>query len=296
MKNNEKVFDDKKRLDIANKVSFITLVTNIVLAVIKVIAGVIANSNAMLADGVHTVSDVGTTVAVIIGMKFSTKPDDEEHPYGHEKIEAIIAKLLSAILFLTAIGIGYSGIKTIINRDYSRPGILAVIAAVISIISKEIMYRYTVTAAEKINSGALKADAWHHRSDAFSSIGTLIGIGGAMLGFEILDPIASIVVCILIIKVAVSIYIQSVNQLIDRSADAETIKNIKTNIINIDGVLNVDSIKTRMHGNKYYVDVEIVVDRDLTVGQGHEIAQNVHDSIEKNFEGVKHCMVHVNPN
>lgn len=296
MKNNEKVFDDKKRLEIANKVSFITLITNIVLAVIKVIAGVIANSNAMLADGVHTVSDVGTTVAVIIGMKFSTKPDDEEHPYGHEKIEAIIAKLLSAILFLTAIGIGYSGIKTIINGDYSRPGILAVIAAVISIISKEIMYRYTVTAAEKINSGALKADAWHHRSDAFSSIGTLIGIGGAMLGFKILDPIASIVVCILIIKVAVSIYIQSVNQLIDRSADAETIKNIKTNIINIDGVLNVDSIKTRMHGNKYYVDVEIVVDRDLTVGQGHEIAQNVHDSIEKNFEGVKHCMVHVNPN
>lgn len=287
--------EESERKKIANKISLTTLVTNVVLSFIKVIAGIVAHSNAMIADGVHTVSDVITTVAVMVGMNFSTKPDDAEHPYGHEKMEAVVAIMLSLVLMATALGIGYSGIQTIIHKSYTRPGLLAIIAAIVSIISKEWMYRYTVKAANQIQSSAMKADAWHHRSDALSSIGTLIGITGAKLGFTILDPIASLVVCILIVKVGVDIFIQSFNQLIDRSADKQTIEQIKENIWSVEGVKNIDEVKTRMHGSKIYVDVEIAVDSANTVGQGHEIAENVHQCIEKTVSNVKHCMVHVNP-
>lgn len=286
---------EKERYHIANKVSSATLLINVVLSVVKVIAGITAHSNAMLADGVHTVSDVVTTVAVMIGMKVSTKPDDKEHPYGHEKIEAVVAKMLSLVLMATAFGIGYSGVRTILNGEYSRPGMVAIIAAILSIFSKEAMYRYTVKAANKINSTALKADAWHHRSDALSSIGTLIGIGGARLGITVLDPIASLVVCVLIVKVGIDIFIQSFNQLVDRAADEKTIESIKQNIWSVEGVKNIDEIKTRIHGAKIYVDVEIAVESSNTVGEGHEIAENVHNCIEESIENVKHCMVHVNP-
>lgn len=287
--------EENERKIIANKISFTTLIINVILSVIKIIAGIVAHSNAMIADGVHTVSDVITTIAVIVGMNFSTKPDDAEHPYGHEKIEAVVANLLSLMLMVTALGIGYSGIQTIIQKSYTRPGVLAIIAAIISIVSKEWMYHYTLKAADKIQSSAMKADAWHHRSDALSSIGTLIGISGAALGITILDPIASLIVCLLIVKVGIDIFVQSFNQLIDRAADKQTIEKIKENIWAVEGVKNVDEVKTRMHGSKIYVDVEIAVDSMNTVGQGHEIAENVHQCIERTVSNVKHCMVHVNP-
>lgn len=289
------ITNDNERLGIANKVSMTTLNINIVLAIVKVLAGLAAKSNAMIADGVHTVSDVVTTVAVLVGMKFSTMPEDEHHPYGHEKIESIVAKMLSIVLMATAVGIGYSGIKTIALGEYNRPGMLAIYAAIFSIVSKEWMYRYTVKAADKISSAALKADAWHHRSDAYSSIGTLVGIAGARLGFTILDPVASLVVCILIVKVAISIYVQSFNQLIDRAADHETVERMKDTILTVEGVKNVDMVKTRMHGSKYYVDVEISVDGEMSVKSGHTIAEKVHHIIENEINNVKHCMVHVNP-
>ena len=212
----------------------------------KIASGIIARSGAMVADGIHTLSDVVTTVAVMIGMKLSTKPDDSDHPYGHEKIEAVVSKLLAILLAITAIGIGYSGIKNIIHSDFTRPGMLALVAAVISIAVKEWMYHYTVRAAKKIDSPSLKADAWHHRSDAFSSIGTLIGIGGAIAGIEILDPIASIAVCVMIIRVSVEIYIQAYNQLIDKSADPEEVDKIKEIISGVKGVCCIDDIKTRI--------------------------------------------------
>lgn len=291
----EKGIEDKKRCEIAERVSITTLTVNVVLSVIKVFAGIFAKSNAMLADGVHTISDVVTTLAVMIGMRFSTMPEDENHPYGHEKIESVVAKLLSIVLMGTALGIGYSGLKTILEGNYSRPGTLALWAAAVSILAKECMYRYTIHAADQINSAALKADAWHHRSDAYSSIGTLVGIGGARLGIAILDPIASLVVCAMILKVAVEIFIQSFNQLIDRSASPEKVKQIRTLIEGIDGVKGIDEVKTRMHGCKIYVDVEISVDSTKTVGEGHTVAETVHHSIENNMEEVKHCMVHVNP-
>ena len=287
--------DNEERLSVVNHVGRTTIVANVVLSVFKIAAGIIARSGAMLADGIHTLSDVVTTVAVMIGMRLSTKPDDSDHPYGHEKIEAVVSKLLAILLAITAIGIGYNGIKSIIHSNFVRPGMLALVAAIISIVVKEWMYHYTVRAAKKIDSPSLKADAWHHRSDAFSSIGTLIGIGGAIAGIEILDPIASIAVCVMIIRVSVEIYIQAYNQLIDKAASQEDINKVNEIISGVKGVCCIDDIKTRIHGPRIFVDVEISVDGNLTVYEGHQIAQEVHDKIESNMPDVKHCMVHVNP-
>lgn len=289
------ITDQAERAKIANKVSYTTIVMNVVLAVIKLAAGILGRSSAMLADAVHTMSDVITTIAVIIGMYFSTKPDDADHNYGHERIESIVAKLLSLCLLGTAIGIGISGVKTIISGEFTTPGAVALIAALTSIISKEWMYHYTIRAAKKINSSALKADAWHHRSDALSSIGTLVGIGGAMMGFQILDPIASVIVAILIVKVSIEIFISAFNQLVDHAAPSEVIASIQETITKVPGVMSIDDIKTRMHGSVMFVDAEISVDGDLSVSNGHVIAENVHQQIEKGISGVKHCMVHVNP-
>ncbi|HIT72648.1 MAG TPA: cation transporter [Candidatus Fimicola cottocaccae] len=285
----------KDRMDVVNDVGMKTLIANVILSVVKIIAGFVAQSSAMIADGVHTVSDVISTVAVMIGVKFSEKEADKGHPYGHERIESVVTVLLSLMLSVTGFGIAFSGIKTIVYREFTTPGALALAAAFASIVVKELMYRYTLKAAEKINSTALKADAWHHRSDAFSSIGTLVGIGGAILGLQILDPIAGIIVSVLIIRVGFEILMQGLNQLVDRAADGDTIKNIEKNIENVKGVLRVDDVKTRLHGSRLYVDVEISVDSNITVGEGHSIAETVHKNIEKTIPDVKHCMVHVNP-
>lgn len=293
MKNNN--INGKDRMDVVNDVGMKTLIANVILSVVKIIAGFVAQSSAMIADGVHTVSDVISTVAVMIGVKFSEKEADEGHPYGHERIESVVTVLLSLMLSVTGFGIAFSGIKTIVYREFTTPGALALAAAFASIVVKELMYRYTLKAAEKINSTALKADAWHHRSDAFSSIGTLVGIGGAILGLQILDPIAGIIVSVLIIRVGFEILMQGLNQLVDRAADGDTIKNIEKNIESVKGVLRVDDVKTRLHGSRLYVDVEISVDSSMTVGEGHSIAETVHKNIEKTIPDVKHCMVHVNP-
>lgn len=289
------VVTEENRLAVSNRVGAISVALNCLLAAVKIFAGIVAHSHAMIADGVHTISDVVSTAAVMIGMVFSTKPDDKDHPYGHEKIEAEVGKLLSMALMATGIGVGWASVNTIINGSYTKPGVLAAIAAVLSIIVKEWMYHYTVRAAKKINSPAMKADAWHHRSDALSSIGTLVGITGAMLGLPILDPLAGLIVCVMIMKVSFSIYVQSLNQLIDKAADDAYVASIRKVIEGIDGVEAIDDIKTRMHGAKYFVDVEIGVDSDITVRQGHDIAQKVHDAIEEKVDSVKHCMVHVNP-
>ncbi|RKD21515.1 cation diffusion facilitator family transporter [Caminicella sporogenes DSM 14501] len=287
--------DKFERQKIVNKISIITIIANVFLSFIKIIVGIVGRSNALVADGFHSLSDVFSTVVVMIGVKLAEKEDDETHPYGHEKIEPVIGKILSNILLLTAVYMGYKGIKSIFIRDYYIPEKMTIFAAVFSILVKEWMFRYTIRGAKKVESSALMADAWHHRSDALSSIGSLIGITGAVFGYPILDPIASVIISIFICKVAIEIYIQSVRALIDSAADKETIKNIKKIILGINGVIQIDELKTRIHANKLYVDVEIAVDRNLSVSEAHKIAEDVHDSIENEIKKVKHCMVHVNP-
>lgn len=283
-----------ERLKIGLKVSINTIIGNVVLSILKLICGFVGKSSAMIADGIHSLSDVFTTIGVIIGLKLSSKKADKGHPYGHERIESITSLFLSIMLFAVAIGIGYSGIKNIISSNYKIPGVIAIGAAIISIVSKEAMYFYTIKYAKKINSFSLKADAWHHRSDSLSSVGALIGIVGARMGYPILDPLVAIIICVIIIKVAYDICCQSINQLIDASASDEEVKIIRSKIQNIDGVIRIDNLKTRQYANKLYVDVDISVDSEISVEEGHEIAAKVHQYIEED-KAVKHCMVHVNP-
>lgn len=283
---------------VANKVSFITIVQNILLSIFKLFAGIFAHSNAMISDAVHSASDVFSTIIVIIGVKLASKKSDKEHPYGHERLECVAAIVLSIVLLYTGIKIGSQAVKDIIGGNYQslqKPGVLALVAAVVSIVTKEIMYWYTRHYAKKIDSSALMADAWHHRSDALSSVGALVGIGGAMMGFPVMDSIASIVIFVFIAKAAYDIFKDAMDKMVDHSCDEETEKEMRDFVLAQKEVLSVDLLHTRIFGNKIYVDVEIGVNGSYTLRQAHEIAEEVHEGIEKNFPKVKHVMVHVNP-
>lgn len=283
---------------VAMKVSSVSIVANIVLSVFKLVAGVYAHSGAMISDAVHSASDVFSTIVVIIGIRISGRKSDKEHPYGHERMECVAAIVLATILAVTGLGIGYSAAVKILSGDYAEiavPGFLALLAAVISIAVKESMYWYTRFHAKKIDSSALMADAWHHRSDALSSVGALIGIAGARLGFPIFDAAASLIICIFIEKAAYDIFRDAVNKMVDRACDEATENELKDCALAQEGVLGVDLLRTRVFGNKIYVDIEIRADGDETLREAHGIAERVHDSIEGNFAKVKHIMVHVNP-
>lgn len=292
---------NKKELDFtkeANKVSIITILANLFLAIFKLLAGIIAHSSAMISDAIHSASDVFSTIVVIIGIKLSGKEADKDHPYGHERIECVAAILLSIVLFATGLGIFISALKTIINGEYNNievPGLLALIAAIVSIIIKELMYWYTRYYAKQINSSALMADAWHHRSDSLSSIGALIGIIFARLGFPIMDSVASIIIFIFIVKASIEIFNDAVSKVVDHSCDEEIEKEIYNYVINHKDVIDIDLLRTRLFGNKIYVDLEIQLKGNLTLNKAHDIAEEIHDDIEDKFSDVKHVMVHVNP-
>ena len=283
---------------VAIKVSMVSIVANFLLTVFKLLAGVIAHSGAMISDAIHSASDVFSTVVVIIGVKISSRESDKDHPYGHERMECVAAIVLATILAVTGLGIGYSAAGKIVGGNYTDlavPGRLALVAAVVSILVKEGMFQYTKVNARRIDSGALMADAWHHRSDAMSSIGALAGIAGSRMGFPILDPIASVVICFFIEKAAYEIFMDAVNKMVDKACDEETERAFEECAARQEGILGVDLLHTRVFGNKIYVDIEIRVDGNKTLREAHGIAEHVHDAIEKDFPKVKHIMVHVNP-
>lgn len=298
MEQTNQITKDNYEKEVAMGVSTVTVVVNLILSAFKLLAGIIGNSGAMISDAVHSASDVFSTFIVMIGVQLAAKESDEEHPYGHERLECVASIILAVILLATGIGIGISGINKIAGGNYGElqvPKNFALIAAVISIAVKEWMYWYTKIAAKKINSGALFADAWHHRSDALSSIGAFIGILGAQIGFPVLDPIASVVICLFIAKVSIDIFRDALDKMMDKACDPNTEEKMRAIFLAQEGVIAVDSLKTRLFGSKIYVDVEIVADGQKSLNETHEIAQSVHDKIEKEFKQVKHCMVHVNP-
>ena len=288
---------DEKSKKIVMRVSGVTIAGNLVLSLLKLLAGILGHSGAMISDAVHSASDVFSTVVAVIGINISRKKSDKDHQYGHDRMECVAAIILAVILFATGIGIGINGLEQIIKgvEGNKAPGLVALVAAVVSIVTKEWMYWYTRGAARKINSGALMADAWHHRSDALSSVGAFIGILGARMGYPILDTIASVVICIFIGKAAYDIFKDAVDKMVDKSCDEKTIQKMREVIASQAGVENIDLLQTRLFGAKIYVDIEIAADKTLSLENAHEIAQRVHDAIEKNFPLVKHCMVHVNP-
>ena len=284
--------------DGAVRVSAVTIFINLILFVFKLFAGIVAHSSAMVSDAIHSASDILSTFVVIIGVRIASRDSDKDHQYGHERAECVAALTLSVLLLLTGVGIGYDGILKItqgINFGLAAPGFLALIAAVASIIIKEWMFWYTRAAAKKLNSGALMADAWHHRSDALSSVGSFVGIFGARLGFPIMDPVASVVICLFICKAAYSIAVDAIEKMMDKACDETTIREMSCLVEAQEGVLSLDQLKTRLFGSKIYVDIEIGADAQSSLSSAHAVAEKVHSIIEETFPNVKHCMVHVNP-
>ena len=280
----------------ATRVSLVSIAGNAVLSLFKLLAGVLAHSGAMISDAVHSASDVLSSIIVIIGVKLSVRAPDKEHPYGHERFECVAAIVLAVVLAVTGLLIGYKAFGSIEGRGTQpMPGVLALVAAAVSIVVKEAMYWYTRFFGRRLNSASLMASAWDHRSDALSSVGALVGIAGARMGHPVMEPIASLVICLFILKAAYDIFRDAMGKMVDRAADAETEKSLTDCVLSEKEVRGVDKLRTREFGSRIYVDLEIRLDGSMTLYDAHAIAERVHDRIEREFPSVKHIMVHVNP-
>lgn len=284
------------RYDETTKVTLISIMWNIILTLIKILGGVLGRSNAMVADGLHSASDIISSFGVLIGNKIAKTPHDKEHNYGHEKAETLVSFLLSMLLIYVALKISFNGINSLLNLETVQvPTLLPLVISLISIGIKEYQYRITIKVAKKINSPSLKADAWHHRSDALSSVAAFIGIGGSLLGFKSLDPIATVIVGLFVAKVGFDIFKEATNELMDYSIDEKDELQIMNIADSTEGVLNIGELRTRKHGSMAYVDLTICVNKDLTVLQGHEIANQLEISILEQLQIVKGITVHVEP-
>ena len=283
---------------VTTKVSSFSMAGNILLALFKFIAGIAGHSGAMISDAVHSSSDVLGSLIVLVGVKISGKAADKNHPYGHERFESVASILLSVLLLFAAVEIAEGGIKSVISGDYKTavmPGMIALIAAIVSIVSKEALYHYTMHFSRAIRSDSLRAEAWHHRSDSLSSIGSLIGIAGARAGIPILDPAAAVVISLFIFKAAYDIFRNAIDQLTDHVGNRELEADIRECVLECEGVRHIDILRSREFGRKVYVDLEVSMDKDMSLDEAHRRAEQVHHRLEERFPELKHVMVHVNP-
>ncbi|MGE4583955.1 MAG: cation diffusion facilitator family transporter [Sphaerochaeta sp.] len=279
-------------------VSRINILNNVVLAISKISIGFFAHSGALLNDGINNAGDVISSVIASIGIAAGAKESDDDHQYGHERLECIAAILLSGIIMVVGLGLLIDGSVTIIKKTYllnQTPGILAVIAAIASIIIKEIMFLYTRWAARKTGSSALMASSWDSQSDVLATTGGLIGIVAARFGYPIADSIAAIIIALFIFRVGMGIFKDGMDRMVDHACDEETVSSIKRVILDQEGVRGVDLLQTRTFGSRCFVDVEISAEGSQSLVDAHSIAERVHHAIEISFPEVKHCMVHVNP-
>ena len=294
--------NDNDVKNITARLAGVGVLGNVLLAVFKFVAGIWGHSAAMLSDSIHTLSDVIATLVAFIGVSLSKKEADREHPYGHDRMECVASIILSTTLFITGAGIGWNCIRGIADSNYrssEAPGILPVIAAIVSILVKEAMFWYTMYHAKRLKSGAFKADAWHHRSDALSSIGALIGIVGARCGYPVLDPVAGLVISIMILFVAAGIFKDAVEKLLDTSCDAAFEDSIRGYIVVFARTerqeIGLDLLRSRKFGEKIYLELEISLDGSMPLSEAHGFAERLHNLIESAFPDVKHVMIHVNP-
>jgi len=287
----------------ATRVTVVGLAVNIALVAVKYIAGVMGRSGAMIADATHSLSDTITDIAVLLGFFFVKKPPDKSHRYGHGKIETLAAAFCGVVLFVAAAGIFLPAVSQIYDafRGQARtesPTWLAFAAAVISVLVKEYLYRFTVKTGKRINSPALIANAWHHRSDAFSSIGTGLGIGGAIIGgkrLAVLDPIAAAVVSLFIFKMAWSIMMESLDELMEASIGEEGEATILSIISSHEGVLGVHAVKSRRIGYYIAIEAHILVDRNLSIVQAHDIASQLEAMLRQEFGQATQINIHMEP-
>lgn len=293
--NRDNEFSDDKRYKMGEQITWVVIIINIALAILKIFIGITGNSKGMIADGIHTVSDVGSSLGIIIGFFISKKPEDFKHQYGHEKAESISGFMLSLFLIATGAKIGYSALQSIFLGNIEIPKIITLWMAFISIIIKEVQFRITMNVGKKINSNALIADAWHHRSDALSSIAVLLGILGARAGYPIFDALAGIAVSIIVIKVGIELFIMGYNELMDSSIAEEKLFDLAANIMNNTKVTNINEIRTRVHGSKAFIDMKICVPSNMSVQEGHAISEEVEHIAYKEIDNLKDIIVHVNP-
>ena len=284
------------------KVTWIGSIVNFLLLVFKFIAGFLGHSSALVADAVHSLSDFATDIIVIVFVKISGKPEDDDHRYGHGKYETLATALIGVALFAVGIGLLVSGATKVADVIKGvvlpAPSMIALVAAAVSIVAKEILYRYTVRVGKTLNSQAVVANAWHHRSDAFSSIGTLIGIGGAILlgeKWRILDPLAAIVVSAFIIKVAADLLKPCVDELLERSLPAETEKRILDIIASFPEVSSPHHLRTRRIGNHIAIEVHLRMDGKTSLEDAHTVATNVERQLKSEFGPDTHIGIHMEP-
>ncbi|MCF8002383.1 MAG: cation diffusion facilitator family transporter [Halanaerobiales bacterium] len=277
------------------RVSVIIIIGNVLLAVLKVGIGIVAGSSALIADGFHSVSDIVSTLAVIIAINVANKPPDEKHPYGHGQAEPIAAKILGIILVLTGAVLAFNTGKNLISGAINIPGLIGFWVALFSIAIKEIMFRYTFKIGKETDNQALIADAWHHRSDAISSIAAAVGILGSYLGYSIMDPIAAIIVAFMIIRVGWKVLKDAITSLMVTSPPEAEIKKIRRQVKTVPGVEEVADLKAHYNGVDLYIDLKILVDYSLSVLQGHQIASEVKRKIFVEFPEAREVLIHVDP-
>ncbi|HBT59822.1 MAG TPA: cation transporter [Acholeplasmataceae bacterium] len=283
-----------------NTVIWISLIINVLLSVLKLYYGFKGNAGSLKSDGFNSLSDVFVSIMILITLKIAHKKPDENHPYGHEKFEGLMYFLLGLVLVLTAFSIGANGISELYDyfihkRVFIKPSTSTIYVAVIAILLKLLLSYLTITASKKYKAPALKADSVNHLTDVFATTASLIGITLAQFNLIYFDSIASILIALLILLSSVEILKEAISFLVDASAEKEVVSNINKTIKTVLGVIRVDDLKVRKHMKHYYVDVEICVDERLSLKEAHDIAENVHDTIEETYLDVLHCMVHVNP-
>ena len=284
------------------KVTLWGSLVNVVLVVFKFVAGIVGHSSAMIADAVHSVSDFATDIIVLAFVRISHRPKDKSHDYGHGKFETLATTLIGVALFAVAVGIFIEGAKKIAfwakGGTLTQPGWLALAAALVSILLKELTFQYTKRKAEQLESQAMKANAWHHRSDALSSVGTAIGVGGAILLGErwaVLDPIASIAVGALIVKVAIDLLKNGMGELMEQSLPDEVENEILDLVKRVPGVSEPHDLCTRRIGNHYAIELHILMDGNITLCEAHEKASEVEDLLRSHYGEETHIAVHVEP-
>lgn len=292
VQNNAKNQEDFKT---AEKWAVIGVLGNIILTVIKAIAGIVGGSSAMVADAIHSASDIIASAIVYVSLRIAKKPADDDHPFGHGKAESIAASIVGLMLVAAGIQIIRTAYTSIYSGSLAAPGIIALYAAVISILVKELMYRATYKVGKRINSPSTIANALDHRSDAFSSIATFIGIGGALLGYPIMDPIAGGVVALFILKMGYDIIKDAVNQIMDKSPGMEKIVKIKEAVLNTSGVESTHDIRVRQSGPFYLVDLDICVDKNVSLDEAHQIGDIARNNVYKAIDKIYEVRVHIDP-
>lgn len=292
--------DDRFRK--AEFAAWIGIVGNLGLAMLKGVIGWLAGSKALLADALHSASDVAGSFAVLVGLRAAKLPPDEDHPYGHGKAEPIAAIIVSVLLIVVGVQIGISSLKSIVGGVTAAPGKLALVALIISIVVKEAMFQYKYRLGKQLGSQALISNAWEHRSDVYSSIAALAGVGGALLGqllglpwLYYLDPMAGLVVSALVLKMGYKLIMESIHTTMDHVLHQEDSQELKESVQRVKGVITVDELRAREHGHYVIVDVKISVNPRITVLEGHDIAKSVKSLLMKRFVHVSDVFVHVNP-